>query len=114
MFFVTIAMMIERNKGELLKNLKFAGPTAQGVLANVTWGSLYSSRRAFRRAVYSIDVCVIACLVASRLVGWLVCGLDGVHMSIRTQYFFRPLLIRYLGLVFFSRKSYPTHMPRLM
>ena len=75
------------------------------------WGG--GSLRAFRWAV-SIDVCGIACLVASRLVGWLVCGLDGVHMSARSQYFSRPLLIRYLVLVFFSRKSHPTHMPRLM
>ena len=31
---------------------------------------------------YWIDVCVIACLLASSLVGWLVCGLNGVRMSV--------------------------------
>ena len=36
---------------------------------------------------YWIDVCVIACLLASRLVGWLVCGLDGVRMSVRVLWF---------------------------
>ena len=37
---------------------------------------------------YTCDVKLfLACLLASRLVGWLVCGLNGVRMSVHVLWF---------------------------